>query len=110
MTSLDFNGSTGKLILWRLKSVNGVLKLTRASLGGGAMAYPPFGRQCGNTSGLNTKWDTGDLRLTSSFWDGSRGRLYTTTAIQGNIGGGALESVVPLVGGRSRVDAWGTRS
>jgi hypothetical protein len=94
MTSLDFNGSTGKLILWRLKTVNGVLKLTRASLGGGVMAYPPFGRQCGNTSGLNTKWDTGDLRLTSSFWDAARGRLYTTTAIQGNVGGGAAESVI----------------
>ena len=67
MTSLDYNGSTGKLILWRLKAVNGVLKLTRVSLGGGLMNYPPFGRQCGNTSGLQTKWDTGDLRLTSSY-------------------------------------------
>jgi hypothetical protein len=58
------------------------------------MSYPPWGRQCGNTAGLNTKWDTGDLRLTSSFWDGSLGRLYTTAAIQGNIGGGAVESVI----------------
>jgi hypothetical protein len=94
MTSMDFNGSTGKLILWRLKAVNGALKLTRASLGGGPMALPPWGRQCGNAPGLNTKWDTGDLRLTSSFWDGDLGRLYTTTAIQGNIGGGAQESVI----------------
>jgi hypothetical protein len=94
MTSIDFNGSTGKLILWRLKTVNGVLRLTRVSLGGGAMAYPPFGRQCENASGLNTKWDTGDLRLTSSFLDGALGRLYTTTAIEGNVGGGAVESVV----------------
>jgi hypothetical protein len=94
MTSLDFNGSTGKLILWRLKSVGGVLKLTRVPLGEGVMDYPPWGRQCGNTAGLNTKWDTGDLRLTSSFWDGSLGRLYTTMAIRGNIGGGALESVI----------------
>ncbi len=94
MTSIDFNGSTGKLILWRLKVVNGVLRLTRASLGGGAMAYPPWGRQCGNASGLNTKWDTGDLRLTSSFWDGARGRLYATTAVGGNFGGGPAESVI----------------
>ena len=94
MTSLDYNGSTGKLILWRLKVVNGVLKLTRVSLGGGAMDFPPFGRQCGNTSGLQTKWDTGDLRLTSSFWDGALGRLFTTTAIRGNVGGGAVESVI----------------
>lgn len=96
MTSIDFNESTdvGRLILWRLKAVNGVLKLTKVSLGGGAMAYPPFGRQCGDTSGLNSKWDTGDLRLTSSFWDGGHGRLYTTTALQGNVGGGPVESVV----------------
>ena len=94
MTSLDFDGSTGKLILWRLKSAGGVLKLTRVALGKGVMGYPPWGRQCGNTAGLDTKWDTGDLRLTSSFWDGSLGRLYTTTAIRGNIGGGALESVI----------------
>jgi hypothetical protein len=94
MTSLDFNGSTGRLILWRLKAVNGVLKLTRVSLGGGPMAYPPWGRQCGNASGLNTKWDTGDLRLTSSFWDGARGRLYTTTALASNVDGGPLESVI----------------
>jgi hypothetical protein len=94
MTSMDFNGSTGKLILWRLKPVNGVLKLTRASLGGGPMSYPPFGQQCGNSPGINSKWDTGDLRLTSSFWDGALGRLYTTTAIHGNLGGGAPESVI----------------
>jgi hypothetical protein len=94
MTSLDYNGSTGKLVLWRLKVVNGVLKLTRASLGGGLMDYPPWGRQCGNTSGLQTKWDTGDLRLTSTFWDGGLGRLYTATAIRGNFGGNAVESVI----------------
>ncbi|MBA3363326.1 MAG: hypothetical protein H0T07_02850 [Actinobacteria bacterium] len=94
MTSLDFNGSTGKLILWRLKAVDGVLKLSKVSLGGGGMAYPPWGRQCGNTTGLNSKWDTGDLRLTSSFLDSALGRLYTTTAMTGNIGGGAVESVV----------------
>jgi len=94
MTSLDFNGSRGKLILWRLKAVKGDLKLMRVSLGGGRMAYPPWGRQCGNTSGRDSKWDTGDLRLTSSFWDGGLGRLYTTTAIRGNVGGGVIESVV----------------
>lgn len=94
MTSMDFNGSTGKLILWRLRAVKGVLKLSRAKVGGGPMALPPWGRQCGNAPGLNTKWDTGDLRLTSSFWDGDLRRLYTTTAIRGNVGGGAQESVI----------------
>ena len=95
MTSLDFNGSTGKLILWRLKPVNGALKLTRAHIAGGPMALPPWGRQCpGNPAGLDDNWDTGDLRLTSAFWDGGLGRLYTTTAIRGNLGGGTGESVV----------------
>lgn len=94
MTSMDFNGSTGKLILWRLKVIRGALRLTRATIGGGPMALPPWGRQCGNAPGLNSKWDTGDLRLTSSYWDAARGRLYTTTAIRGNIGGGGPESVV----------------
>jgi hypothetical protein len=95
MTSMDFNGSTGKLILWRLKPVNGVLKLSRAHIAGGPMALPPWGRQCpGNPAGLDDNWDTGDLRLTSSFWDGGLGRLYTTTAIRGNLGGGSGESVV----------------
>jgi hypothetical protein len=95
MTSLDFNGSRGKLILWRLRAVNGVLKLSRAKVGGGPMALPPWGRQCpGNSPGLNDNWDTGDLRLNSSFWDGDLGRLYTTTAIRGNVGGGAPESVI----------------
>jgi hypothetical protein len=94
MTSMDFNGSTGKLILWRLKVTDGVLRLTRVSLGGGPMAFPRFGRQCGSTNNINTKWDTGDLRLTSSYWDGARGRLYTATAIQGNVGGPTPESVI----------------
>jgi hypothetical protein len=95
MTSMDFNGAAGKLILWRLKAVNGVLKLTRVSLGGGPMSYPRWGRQCpSNPGGLNDNWDTGDVRLTSTFWDGGPGRLYTTTAIGGNVGGGAAESVI----------------
>jgi hypothetical protein len=95
MTSMDFNGSTGKLILWRLRAVNGVLKLARAQVKGGPMSYPPWGRQCpGDASGRNDNWDTGDLRLTSSFWDGDLGRLYTTTARDGNVGGGAAESVI----------------
>ena len=55
---------------------------------------PPVGRQCGNAAGLDTKWDTGDLRVTSTFWDAARGRLYAATAISGNVGGGAAEAVI----------------
>jgi hypothetical protein len=78
-----------------LRTVNGVLKLSRAQVGGGPMDFPRFGRQCpGDPSGLNDNWDTGDLRLTTSFWDGALGRLYTATARDGNIGGGADEAVI----------------
>jgi hypothetical protein len=95
MTSMDFNGSTGKLILWRLRAVDGVLKLARTQVKGGPTTLPRWGRQCpSNPAGLNDNWDTGDLRLTTSFWDGDLGRLYTATARGGNVGGGATESVI----------------
>lgn len=95
LASLDANGSTGKLILWRLKIVAGSLRLRRTQLTSASMAYPPAGLQCGGSvSNATTWWDTGDLRLTSAFWDGDLGRLYTTTAIRGNRGGGPLESIV----------------
>ena len=95
MASMDFNGSTGKLILWRLKALNGVLTLTRTQVSSGPISYPRFGRQCPvDSPGLNDNWDTGDLRLTSAFWDGDLGLLYTTLARAGNAGGGAAESVI----------------
>ena len=94
MTSLDVDGSVGKLILWQLRAVNGHLQLTRAQVTKSALGIPPWGRQCGNAAGLDTKWDTGDLRVTSTFWDPARGRLYAATAIAGNVGGGAVESVI----------------
>ncbi|HEX5936356.1 MAG TPA: hypothetical protein VFZ75_01500 [Actinomycetota bacterium] len=94
MTSIDFNGSSGKLILWRLTVVDGKFKLVRTRVAGGPMSIPRWGRQCGNTKGLQSKWDTGDVRLTSAFWDAALGRLYTATSIAGNLGGGSVESVV----------------
>jgi hypothetical protein len=95
MTSIDFNGSSGKLILWRLTVAGGSeFRLVRTQVAGGPMSLPPWGRQCGNTGGLQSKWDTGDVRLTSTFWDAALGRLYTATSIAGNLGGGAVESVV----------------
>jgi hypothetical protein len=94
MTSLDYNGSVGRLILWRLTVSDGRFRLVRAHIAGGAMTRPPQGRQCGNTSTLDSKWGTGDLRLSSSFFDAGRGRLYTAHAIRGNLGGGSPESVV----------------
>jgi hypothetical protein len=34
------------------------------------------------------------VRLTTGFWDNDLGRMYTATAIAGNVGGGAVESVI----------------
>jgi hypothetical protein len=95
LASLDANGETGKLILWRLRSDDGVLRLGRAKVASRNMRLPPLGLQCnGSLSDPNSKWDTGDLRLTSAFWDADLGRLYTATAIRGNEGGGPVESLV----------------
>jgi hypothetical protein len=95
LASLDVKGSTGKLILWRLKVVDGALKLRRAKVDSRTMRFPPFGRQCGGSlTSSNTWWDTGDLRLTAALWDGDLGRLYTATAIRGNKGGGPAESLL----------------
>jgi hypothetical protein len=94
MTSLDVDGSIGKLILWQLRMVNGRLRLSRVQVTRGTIGMPPWGRQCGNAKGLDTKWDTGDLRVTSTFWDPVRGRLYAATATAGNVGGGAVASVI----------------
>ncbi len=95
MASMDFNGTKGKLILWRLKIVKGKLKLARSQVASGSAKFPPFGLQCGGrVANANTWWDTGDVRLTSAFWDGNLGHLYTATAVKGNRGGGEIESVV----------------
>jgi hypothetical protein len=97
MVSIDFNGFNGKVILWRLRTVNGRLRLDRTQVGKGPMSFPPWGRQCGGSGSPNpdtTRWDTGDLRVTSTFWDADLGRLYATTAVAGNLGDGNPESVV----------------
>jgi hypothetical protein len=96
MTSMDFNGSTGKLVLWRLNPrAGGGLRLKRVTVASGAMSFPPFGLQCGGAPGQSNRWwDTGDVRLTTGFWDNDLGRMYTATAIAGNVGGGDVESVI----------------
>ncbi|HYY08900.1 MAG TPA: hypothetical protein VFA25_09895, partial [Actinomycetota bacterium] len=41
MVSIDFNGSNGKVILWRLRVVKGILRLDRTQVGKGPMSFPP---------------------------------------------------------------------
>jgi hypothetical protein len=95
MTSVDVNGNSGALVLWRLRVRDGALRLDRAVVASAPMRLPPFGLQCEGSAGApNTWWDTGDLRLTSAFWDGQLDRLYTATAVHGNRGGGDVESLV----------------
>jgi hypothetical protein len=94
LVSLEPRASSTNLVLWRLRVVHGSLKASKVSLGVKRVALPPYGYQCGSTTSANTWWDTGDLRLTSAFYDATTNRLYTATAVAGNAGGGPQESVI----------------
>ena len=67
LVSLEPKSSIANLVLWRLRIVNGQLKVAKTAQGVQRVALPPYGYQCNSTSSVNTWWDTGDLRLTSAF-------------------------------------------
>jgi hypothetical protein len=94
LVSLEATQSFTKLVLWRLRVVNGNLSIANTAKAVQRVGLPPWGLQCNSTTSQNTWWDTGDLRLTSAFYDGDTGLLYATTAVSGNAGGGAPESVI----------------
>jgi hypothetical protein len=94
LMSLEATPSFAKLVLWRVRLVNGDLAVATKAIRVTTVGLPPWGRQCGSTTALDTKWDTGDLRLTSAFFDGDTGLLYAATSVFGNAGGGASESVI----------------
>jgi hypothetical protein len=94
LVSLEPKSSSANLVLWRLRIVNGQLKVAKTAKGVQRVALPPYGYQCNSTTRLNTWWDTGDLRLTSAFYDATTNRLYAATAVAGNAGGGPQESVI----------------
>jgi hypothetical protein len=94
LVSLEPKLSSAKLVLWRVRLVNGHLAVATKALGVKAVGLPPWGRQCNGTTDRDTWWDTGDLRLTSAFYDGGTGLLYAATSVAGNAGGGAPESVI----------------
>ena len=81
-------------MLWRLRIVNGTLTVAKTAEAVKRVALPPYGYQCDSTTQVNTWWDTGDLRLTSAFYDADTNRLYAATAVAGNAGGGPQESVI----------------
>jgi hypothetical protein len=94
LVSLEPKASSAKLVLWRVRAANGDLSIAKTARTVEPVALPPWGLQCHSTSDAGTWWDTGDLRLTSAFYDGDTGLLYAATSVAGNAGGGARESVI----------------
>ena len=74
--------------------MSGQLKAARTAKAVTRVRLPPYGFQCGSTDKPNTWWDTGDVRLTSAFYDAATNRLYAATSVAGNAGGGPQESVI----------------
>jgi hypothetical protein len=94
LVSLEPRASAAHLVLWRLRVSGGSLSLRRAAESVRRVRLPPYGFQCHSTNSPNTWWDTGDLRLTSAFYDASANRLFAATSVLGNAGGGGPESVI----------------
>jgi hypothetical protein len=94
LVSLEPKPSSAKLVLWRVRVTNGDVSIANTAVGVKRVGLPPFGLQCHSTNDPDTWWDTGDLRLTSAFFDGDTGLLYAATSVGGNAGGGAPESVI----------------
>ena len=74
-----------KVTIWRWSRRAGVLRQRARSLDVGNARIAPLGRQRGG-SGLDARWDTGDLRLISAFYDTDRERLYGAHAVGKNLG------------------------
>jgi hypothetical protein len=88
-----------RLTLWRIKREGGVLRLQGESIGVGKAKLAPLGTQKDGSpscADLADCWDTGDLRLTTAFYDADRQRLYTAHAVRRDVspGDGYLESAV----------------
>jgi hypothetical protein len=94
LVSLEPKATSANLVLFRLRVVSGTLQVRSTAERVKRALLPPYGYQCGSSGQPNTWWDTGDLRLTSAFYDAVANRLYTATSALGNAGGGAPESVI----------------
>jgi hypothetical protein len=94
LVSLEPKPSSTNLVLWRLRIVNGGLEIAKTAEGVKRVDLPPYGYQCnGSEHNANTWWDTGDLRLTSAFYDGGTNRLYAATAVAAIVNG-SFQSVI----------------
>jgi hypothetical protein len=95
MASFDFNGVRKEyFVLWRLKFVKGKAKLTNTAIPIGQVSRPPLGRQCDGTTDVDTKWDTGDARMTNAYYDLHTGKVYAAHVVSHQFGAGAAESAV----------------
>jgi hypothetical protein len=85
-----------KVVVWRLKSGSGTLRLAKTALSIGKTQVPFYGLQKGSsTSSSTTWWDTGDERLTGAAYDADLGRLYTAHAVRHDFApSGYVESAV----------------
>ncbi len=96
MASLDYNSlrHPSDIVLWRLRETARGLRLAKTAFAIGRIRFPPPGLQCsGSASNPDTWWDTGDLRLTTAFYDASAGQLYTATAVRHDFGAGSVSGV-----------------
>src|SRR5258705_4881576 len=85
LTSFENAKRSDKIVLWRLKSVSGTLKLAKTALPIGKTQVPFYGLQKGSsTSSPTTWWDTGDERLTGAAYDADLDRMYTAHAVRHN--------------------------
>ncbi|HLB39573.1 MAG TPA: hypothetical protein VJM84_03900 [Actinomycetota bacterium] len=94
LVSLEAQAGSTRLVLWRLRMIDGDLVVAKTAKSVKRVGLPPYGYQCGSTNNATTWWDTGDLRVTSAFFDAGANRLYAATAVAGNAGGGIQESVI----------------
>ncbi|HWC32371.1 MAG TPA: hypothetical protein VG709_04510, partial [Actinomycetota bacterium] len=74
-----------KVTIWRWAARDGALRQRAKSLDVGVARVAPLGRQRGG-GGLDARWDTGDLRLVTSFFDTDRQRLYGGHSVLRNLG------------------------
>jgi hypothetical protein len=88
-----------RLTLWRISRRSGALRLKARSMGVGRAKLPPLGTQKDGSpscADLADCWDTGDLRLTSAFYDADRQRLYAAHTVRRDVapGDGYLEAAI----------------
>jgi hypothetical protein len=88
-----------RLTVWRIRQIGGGLDLGARSLPVGEARLPPLGTQRDGSptcSPLADCWDTGDLRLTTAFYDADRQRLYGAHAVRRDVapGDGYVESAI----------------